>query len=72
MLRPACDGTGVIAGAATRVVLECAGVQNCFAKQLGTDNPLSNARATVKALSELRTLKEVSETREIPLSELFQ
>jgi ribosomal protein S5 len=46
------------AGGAVRVVLEMAGVRNCFGKQLGSANPLNNARATVEGLRALRTFKQ--------------
>jgi small subunit ribosomal protein S5 len=71
MLRPAAPGTGVIAGGSCRAVLELAGYKNCFAKQLGSNNPLNNARATVKGLAELRMPKEVAANREMTLEELF-
>jgi Ribosomal protein S5, C-terminal domain len=45
-------------GGAVRVVLEMAGVRNCFGKQLGSANPLNNARATVEGLRALRTFKQ--------------
>ena len=51
MLRPASEGTGVIAGGAMRTVLELGGVKNILAKQLGSDNLLNNAKATVLALT---------------------
>jgi hypothetical protein len=59
MLRPAAEGTGVIAGGAVRVVLELAGVKNGFGKQLGSGNPLNNARACIKGLDNMRTFQEV-------------
>jgi small subunit ribosomal protein S5 len=71
MMRPAAPGTGVIAGGAVRTVLELAGVKNVLAKQLGSDNPLNNARAAVNALSALRTFAEVAEERGIPLEKLY-
>ncbi|MGB3533939.1 MAG: 30S ribosomal protein S5 [Microcoleaceae cyanobacterium] len=71
MVRPASPGTGVIAGGAVRTVLELAGVQNILAKQLGSSNPLNNARATVDALSSLRTFSEVSKERGLPVDHLF-
>ena len=71
MLRPAAPGTGVIAGGACRTVLELAGYKNCFAKQLGSSNPLNNARAVVAGLSEMRTFKEVAKVRDMTLEELF-
>jgi small subunit ribosomal protein S5 len=71
MMRPAAPGTGVIAGGAVRTVLELAGVRNILAKQLGSGNPLNNARATVSALEGLRTLAEVAEERGVPLENLY-
>ncbi|HEY9642179.1 MAG TPA: 30S ribosomal protein S5 [Coleofasciculaceae cyanobacterium] len=71
MMRPAAPGTGVIAGGAVRTVLELAGVRNILAKQLGSGNPLNNARAAANALSSLRTFSEVAEERGIPLENLY-
>ena len=71
MLRPASPGTGVIAGGACRTVLELAGYKNCFAKQLGSSNPLNNARAVVAGLNEMRTFKEVAKMRDMTLEEMF-
>ena len=71
MLRPASPGTGVIAGGACRTVLELAGYKNCFAKQLGSSNPLNNARAVVAGLNEMKTFKEVAKMRDMTLEELF-
>jgi small subunit ribosomal protein S5 len=71
MMRPAAPGTGVIAGGAVRTVLELAGVKNILAKQLGSGNPLNNARAATNALSSLRTFSEVAEERGIPIEQLY-
>lgn len=71
MMRPAAPGTGVIAGGAVRTVLELAGVRNILAKQLGSNNPLNNARAAVVALSTLRTFSEVAQERGITLEQLY-
>ncbi len=71
MLRPAAPGSGVIAGGAVRTVLELAGVKNALAKQLGSDNPLNNARAAVNALDSLRTFAEVAEERGISVEKLY-
>ncbi len=71
MIRPAAPGTGVIAGGAVRTVLELAGVRNVLAKQLGSSNPLNNARAAIEALASLRTLAEVAEEREISIQQLY-
>ena len=67
MMRPAAPGTGVIAGGAVRTVLELAGVRNILAKQLGSSNPLNNARATIDALESLRTFSDVAKERGIPI-----
>ena len=69
---PASEGTGVIAGGAVRSVLELAGVQNVLAKRLGSRSVLNNARVTVKALEQLRTLSEVARMRDLPLQALLQ
>lgn len=71
MLRPAAEGTGVIAGGAVRTVLELAGVKNGFGKQLGSDNALNNAKAAVEGLKNMRTFKEVAAERGLPLEELL-
>jgi small subunit ribosomal protein S5 len=71
MLRPAAPGTGVIAGGAVRTVLEMAGVKNVLAKQLGSDNPLNNARAAVNALDLLRTFADVAEERGLTLEQVY-
>jgi len=71
MIRPAAPGTGVIAGGAVRTVLELAGVRNVLAKQLGSGNPLNNARAAVNALETLRTFAEVAEERGVPIENLY-
>ena len=71
IIRPAAPGTGVIAGGAVRTVLELAGVKNILAKQLGSNNPLNNARAAVDALEQLRTFSEVAEERGVPVEHLY-
>lgn len=71
IMRPAAPGTGVIAGGAVRTVLELAGVRNVLAKQLGSNNPLNNARAAIQALSSLRTFSEVAKDRGIPVENLY-
>ncbi|MDJ1178339.1 30S ribosomal protein S5 [Roseofilum sp. BLCC_M91] len=71
LMRPAAPGTGVIAGGSVRTVLELAGVQNALAKQLGSNNPLNNARAAVDALSSLRTFAEVAQERGIAIEQLY-
>ncbi len=70
-MRPAAPGTGVIAGGAVRTVLELAGVKNILAKQLGSNNPLNNARAAIDALASLRTFSQVAKERNITLEHLY-
>jgi small subunit ribosomal protein S5 len=60
ILRPAARGTGVIAGGSVRTVLELGGIKNILGKQLGSKNLLNNAKATIKALSEIEQKIEVS------------
>lgn len=57
VLRPSAPGSGVIAGSSIRTVLELAGIKNILSKQLGSNNLLNNARATINGLSSLRSQK---------------
>ena len=67
ILMPAVSGTGIIAGAAVRAVVEVAGVKNLLTKSFGTSNPINLVKATFDALSQLRTKKEAAELRGVPL-----
>lgn len=71
MLKPASPGTGVIAGAGVRAVLEVAGVQNVLTKCLGTRNPHNLVKATVDGLKQLRRPGEIAASRGMQLGELF-
>jgi small subunit ribosomal protein S5 len=71
MLRPASEGTGVIAGGGVRAVLELGGVRNVLAKSLGTTNPINMAKATVVALKELRRPEDVAQIRGKRVSEVL-
>lgn len=71
VIRPSATGSGVIAGGATRTVLELAGIKNILAKQLGSNNPLNNARATLNALENLRTFRQTAENRGIDDNKLY-
>jgi small subunit ribosomal protein S5 len=65
IIRPSAPGSGVIAGGSVRTILELVGIKNILAKQLGSNNPLNNARAATDALSQLKTFLQVSENRSI-------
>ena len=71
LIKPASDGTGVIAGGAMRAVLETAGVHNVLAKSQGTSNPHNVVKATIDALKKLRSPQEIARQRGISLSKLF-
>lgn len=71
MLKPASAGTGVIAGAGVRAVLEVAGVQNVLTKCLGTRNPHNLVKATVNGLQRLRRPSQVASMRGFSVAEMF-
>jgi len=70
-IKPASDGTGLIAGGAMRAVLEIAGVQNVLGKSQGSSNPHNVIKATIDALAKLRSPKDIARQRGIQLDKLF-
>jgi len=70
-LRPASEGTGVIAGGAMRAVLESVGVHNVLAKSQGSSNPHNVVKATIDALSQMRDAITVAKQRGVNLDKVF-
>ena len=70
-LKPASEGTGVIAGGAMRAVLESAGIKNVLAKSQGSSNPHNVVKATVNALLSLRDANSVAQQRGVSLDKVF-
>jgi small subunit ribosomal protein S5 len=70
LLRPAADGTGVIAGGGVRAVVELAGIRNVLTKCIGSNNPHNTVKATIAALQELRTPGEIAARRGKTVEEL--
>ena len=71
ILRPASHGTGVKAGGAMRAVLESVGIHDVLAKSKGSSNPHNLVKATIEALSEMRSPAEIAALRGISIDKVF-
>ena len=71
-IKPASQGTGVVAGGAMRAVLESVGITDVLAKSKGTSNPHNLVKATIKALSEMRDAYMVAQNRGVSMEKVFK
>jgi len=70
LLKPASEGTGVIAGGPVRAVLECAGIHDVLSRSLGSSNPINVVHATVTALKSLNRPEEIAAKRGLPIEDV--
>jgi len=70
MIKPASEGTGIIAGGTTRAIFEVAGIQNILCKSLGSNTPCNVVKATIDGLKSLRTIADVAALRGKTIAQL--
>ena len=70
LMKPAAEGTGIIAGGTVRKVFEIAGIKNIRAKCMRSNNPVNVVKATFEGLKQLRTVEEVAKMRGIPAEQV--
>ncbi|OHE40188.1 MAG: 30S ribosomal protein S5 [Tenericutes bacterium GWF2_57_13] len=71
-MRPAVEGTGVIAGGAVRAVFELSGVQDVLSKSLGSNSPINMVRATMDGLNSMRSVEQIATTRGLKSEEVLK
>ncbi len=71
IMRPASEGTGIIAGGAVRAIFELAGINDVLSKSLGTSTPINMVRATFKGLESLRTAEQVAKLRGLKVEDVL-
>lgn len=72
IMKPASPGTGVIAGGAARAIFEVLGVRDVLSKRIGSGNPVNVAKATMDALSKMRSVAEFGKIRQVPTAKVIE